>query len=283
MKNTKIEWCDHTFNPWVGCTKISPACDNCYAETWARRTGHAELWAGGRWHTSPANWRAVHRWHKDALGLAQRPRVFCASLADVFDNQVPRAWREHLWGLIFNTPQLDWLLLTKRPQNIEAMLPKICAWPLENVWLGTTVENQEEADRRIPHLLAVPAVVHFASCEPLLGPVDLRQYLGPYLSGKPALNWVIAGGESGPKARPMHPDWARSLRDQCFNAGVPFFFKQWGEWGPADLLRPGESSIGRRVGHVGGAPVVRFGKRRAGRILDGREHNEFPQPIRSTA
>lgn len=293
MKDTKIEWCDHTFNPWVGCTKLSPACDHCYAETWARRTGQSELWDGERRLTSRANWQAVHRWHGAAIAAGTRPRVFCASLADVFDNQVKSDWREHLWGLIFNTPQLDWLLLTKRPQNIADMLPTICAWPLDQVWLGTTVENQQEAERRIPALLAVPAVVHFVSCEPLLGPLDLTRFMMPTLSGKPRVEWVIVGGESGPKARPMHPDWARSLRDQCADAGIPFFFKQWGEWFPRDqwednprLVLPDDCDAfidGERTRVLFDdlrrpCPMHRVGKKAAGRLLDGREYNEFPQP-----
>jgi protein gp37 len=180
--------------------------------------------------------------------------VFCASMADVFDNHrsILPDWRANLWSLIAATPHLDWLLLTKRPQNIAKMLPPTWSdgWP--NVWLGTTVENQTEADRRIPHLLATPARVRFLSCEPLLGPVDLTRvknpvcgevcaltgYLGTGMYGDygPKLAWVICGGESGPGARPMHPDWARSLRDQCQAAGVPFFMKQMS--GPRKATMP---------------------------------------------
>jgi protein gp37 len=161
--NSKIEWCHHTFNPWVGCTPVSRACDFCYAEAWAKRTGHPELWQGQRRRTTAANWREPLKWNRAAAAAGERHRVFCASLADVFDNQVPAQWREDLWGLIRETPSLDWLLLTKRPQNIAGMLPAQFdegdRWPERwpNVWLGTTVENQDEADRRIPHLLAVPA------------------------------------------------------------------------------------------------------------------------------
>lgn len=237
--DTKIEWADHTFNPWMGCTKVSPACDHCYAEvsTPARALGVA--WGANeeRRRTSEATWRQPLAWNRKAAREGRRFRVFCASLADVFENQVPASWRVDLWTLIHDTPHLDWLLLTKRPQNIQRMLPPFGkpAWPWPNVWLGMTVENQAEADRRIPHLLAVPAVRRFLSCEPLLGPVDLRQWWrndvpgGSYMHGN-GLHWIIAGGESGPKARASHPDWFRSLRDQCEAAGVPFFFKQWGEW-----------------------------------------------------
>jgi protein gp37 len=175
-ENSAIEWTDHTFNPWVGCTKISPACDHCYAEGWAKRTGQPEMWHGKRRRTTPANWREPLKWNAAAQKAGERARAFCASLADVFDNQVPEEWRSDLWSRISATKHLDWLLLTKRPQNIAKMLPETWGngWP--NVWLGTTVENQDEADRRIPHLLAVPAAVRFLSCEPLLGAVDLSGF-----------------------------------------------------------------------------------------------------------
>jgi protein gp37 len=315
-ENTKIEWAHHTFNPWVGCTKVSPGCDNCYAEGWANRTGQAGLWSGERRRTSPANWAKVIKWDRAAEAAGERHRVFCASLADVFDNQADKTWRDLLWNLIHQTKHLDWLLLTKRPQNIAKMLPLDwdAGWP--NVWLGTTVENQEEADRRIPHLLAVPAAVRFLSCEPLLGPVNLskwfpvsrvcgaedrseetRQALAQIVNAawrkiQPAvIDWVICGGESGPKARPMHPDWARSLRDQCQAAGVAFHFKQWGEWSPST---PESASGNPRSGwqclaghphaprakelcpEAGAAFIERVGKANAGRLLDGREWNEFP-------
>lgn len=334
-ENTKIEWCDHTFNPWVGCTKVSPACDHCYAEGWAKRTGLPQLWAGELRRTSAANWRLPLKWDIEAEASGIRRKVFCASLDDVFDNQAPERWRADLWSLIAETPHLDWLLLTKRPQNIAKMLPSQAAghpewgegWP--NAWLGTTVENQTEADRRIPHLLAIPAAIRFLSCEPLLGSVELRhlrQYnaqgkpwidaltgivtRGQYLARSPnecsmnvsaqipgelpRLDWVICGGESGPKARPMHPDWARSLRDQCAAAGVPFFFKQWGEWltvydrdvdDPDWRNCPQATSIRERyVNIVGGHGfhndrVVfarRIGKTAAGRHLDGEIHDAFP-------
>lgn len=260
--NSKIEWCHHTFNPWVGCTKVSPACDHCYAESWAKRTGQAHLWAGDRRRTSASYWRQPLKWDRAAAATGQRPRVFCASLADVFDNQVPADWRIDLWVLIAQTPHLDWLLLTKRPQNIGKMLPGSCVeqlvgrdlpWPWPHVWLGTTAENQNEADRRIPHLLATPAAVRFLSAEPLLGPIDLTRIphshpawpedgdtctldaiVGgvydsadyPVITCQAKLDWVIVGGESGPHARPMHPQWARAIRDQCAAAEVPFFMKQ---------------------------------------------------------
>ncbi len=220
-ENSKIEWTDHTFNPWVGCTKVSPACDNCYAENWAKRTGSPELWAGERRRTAVSNWRKPRAWNDDAGYRGVRARVFCASLADVFDNQVPSAWRKDLFDLIAGTQYLDWLLLTKRPQNIAKMLPEAWGdgWP--NVWLGTTVENREEAKRRVPLLLSVPAAVRFLSCEPLLEPVM------PFLKVRgEVVDWIICGGESGAHAREMNPRWARDLRDGCHLAGVAFFMKQ---------------------------------------------------------
>lgn len=306
-ENSKIEWTDHTFNPWVGCTKLSMACDFCYAEGWAKRTGGAALWQGERRRTSEANWRQPLKWNKKAEAEGRRYRVFCASLADVFDNQVPWEWRKDLWLLIGETPHLDWLLLTKRPQNIAKMLPPGwggIGWP--NVWLGTTVESQVEADRRIPHLMTVPAAVWFLSCEPMLEGFDLtKHFLNPHgFTETP--KWVICGGESGPKARPMHPDWARSLRDQCAAAGVPFLFKQWGEYrevfteqpelidndsdradelyssavNPSFIQPDGTHILSRDdLPDEDEAParlIERIGKARAGRLLDGVEHNGFP-------
>jgi protein gp37 len=292
-ENTKIEWADHTFNPWIGCTRVSPACDHCYAEKLATaRLGvgwgpHAE-----RRRTAESTWRQPLAWNRKSQREGKRARVFCASLADVFDNQVPEEWREDLWRLVDATPHLDWLLLTKRPQLIMNRLPIGWKGGRPNVWLGTTVENQAEADRRIPHLLAVPAAKRFLSCEPLLGPVDLvkaLQFPGRDY-GEDPLDWVIAGGESGPGARPSHPDWFRSLRDQCAGAGVKFFFKQWGDW----IANDQHDSLGRKISDAwvgsgddgrgglhwwkGDGPEysIRTGKKAAGAMLDGREHREAP-------
>lgn len=304
-ETTKIEWADATFNPWVGCTKVSPACDHCYAEGWAKRSGMVEWGAGKeRRRTSAANWAKPLKWNREAEATGIRRRVFSASLADVFDNKVSAQWRSDLFALIEATPNLDWLLLTKRPQNIADMIwPKWDAGLPRNIWLGTTVENQQEADRRIPHLLALPAAVRFLSCEPLLGPVDLTRlprdgllsldalYGGVwerpshraerYSQAKttPRLDWVIVGGESGPGARPMHPDWARSLRDQCQSAGVPFFFKQWGDWLPVETpaSETMEDEELRGTGDwVDGQYFRRVGKTAAGRLLDGRTWETLP-------
>jgi protein gp37 len=262
MENTNIEWTDHTFNPWMGCTKVSPGCDHCYAERDMDHRLKVVNWGpqGERVRTKPANWRKPLAWNAAHAAFferhGRRQRVFCASLADVFDNAVDPAWRRDLFDLIELTPNLDWLLLTKRVGNVARMVAdaRTHDWLAgrPNVWLGASIVNQEEADRDIPKLLALPAAVRFLSMEPLLGPVDLRLSLTTvdqrqraaefvrkfnqpiYMASRgEMLHWVIVGGESGPQARPMHPDWARSLRDQCAVAGVPYLFKQWGEWRPA--------------------------------------------------
>lgn len=268
--NSGIEWTDHTFNPWVGCAKISAACDHCYAEGWAKRAGHPVLWAGKRRRTSEKNWNLPLRWDREARTAGTRARVFCASLADVFDNQVAPDWRADLWNLIAATPWLDWLLLTKRPQNISGMLPP--SWfegPWPNVWLGATICNQAEADRNVPHLTAIPAALRFLSIEPLLGPLSFRwarwvnqdatlRRFGRinHLEGLRGIHWAIVGGESGSHARPMDLASVRGLRDEFLEAGTAFFFKQWGEHD---------------------ADGVRVGKKRAGRLLDGRIWNAIPR------
>ena len=286
-ENSNIEWTKHTFNGWIGCQKVGPGCDNCYAEVWDGRglQGKARRWGphAARTRTSAANWRKPISWDKAAAAAGERHRVFCSSLADVFDNHasILPEWRADLWALIRATPNLDWMLLTKRPGNIAAILPPDWGDGYPNVWLGCTVVNQAEADRDIPKLLSVPGRVRFLSMEPLLGPVDLRRWIGchPILPAASCyvdqdgyerqdigggiidgLDLVIVGGESGPRARPMHRDWVRSLRDQCVSASVSFNFKQWGEWAPS----------------VVGPVMVRVGKARAGRLLDGRTWDEMP-------
>jgi protein gp37 len=285
MENSKIEWTDHTFNPWIGCTKVSAGCTNCYAETLMdQRYGRARWGKGNpRTLTSDANWRKPLAWNRDALMKGTRYRVFCASLADVFDPEVDDAWRDRLVSLIETTQQLDWLLLTKRPERALAYSQ---ATPLpRNVWMGTSVEHQEAANLRIPILLQIRAAIRFLSIEPLLGAVDLKQWAIPvgapgqcvdsngqwwHSPGsckrcRPAIDWVIVGGESGRRARSMQPEWVRSLRDQCLGAGVPFHFKQWGEYGEA---APGDN---RLIG-----TMVRVGKKTAGRMLDDKTWDGLP-------
>lgn len=305
--NTKIEWAHHTFNPWYGCQKVGPGCDHCYAEGWAKRSGLVQWGAGAeRRRSSPANWNKPLKWNAEAERLGIRYRVFCASLADVFDNAVPTAWRMDLFSLIAKTPNLDWLLVTKRIGNVmnmctgDGMMFDMIA---DRIWLGVTICNQAEADRDIPKLLSIPARVRWLSMEPLLGPVDIRWatsrfpldiaagflqrgHFAPGLENIRPLDWVVAGGESGPNARPMHPAWARSLRDQCNAAGVPFLFKQWGEWFPMSI---GQS--GSQLGAWNGSDfmpgwgdiknpennMVKAGKRSfGGRLLDGIQHDGYP-------
>lgn len=293
-----IEWTDSTFNPWIGCTKISPACDNCYAADWSKR------YNGPEWGNHPRRrtktWGQPRKWQRQAdewEAVHGRPRfVFCASLADVFDNQVAPEWRDDLWRLIKECDRLVWLLLTKRPQNIAGMLPPDWGDGYPNVWLGTTVENQEVADKNVPHLLSVPAAKRFLSIEPIVGPIDLYRGGFSFLhnlrspGGRqiPAVNWVIAGGESGVNARPAPAAWYRSLRDQCAEAGVAFHFKQWGEWHPWEqTMADGAKnyvSKGKRPEKYTeefGAPIVRVGKKAAGRFLDGRTWDERPTPAPS--
>jgi protein gp37 len=223
-ETTNIAWTDSTFNPWIGCTNVSPGCDHCYAEADNKRRKWTE-WGphGQRYRTTPAYWRNPIKWQKTADAFhekhGRRQRVFCASLADVFDNQVPPEWREDLFALIKKCLDLDWQLLTKRPQNIAKMLPSDWSDGYPNVWLGATTESQEYFDQRWPILARTPAVVRFVSYEPALGPLRIDA-----TTVKP--DWLICGGESGPGARMMHPDWARDIRDQCASAGVKFFMKQ---------------------------------------------------------
>lgn len=218
-ENSGIEWTHHTFNPWIGCQKVSPACDACYAEAWDKRFG-GERWGpkAARTRTSNANWNKPLQWNRKAEAEGVRYRVFCASLADVFDNHrsIQPEWRADLWSLIRSTPHLDWLLLTKRPQNIARFLPDDWGGGYPNVWLGTTVENQDEAERRVPILAATRARIRFLSCEPLLGYVSLRNIKASPRARTPAsvqIDWVIAGGESGSRHRPTDPSWFRRLRD----------------------------------------------------------------------
>ena len=245
-EKTGIQWTDHTFNPWWGCEKVSPACKHCYAETFSKRLG-LPLWGGAdtaRRMASEKTWGEPAKWNRAAEKAGERRRVFCASMADVGeDRRDLDAPRLRLMALIEKTPWLDWLLLTKRPENMQRLFPWL-RWPA-NVWIGTTVEDQEQADKRIPHLLAIPAAVRFLSVEPMLGEVDLERVVYERMTTIDALNglqgfplphapgprvdWVIIGGESGPKARPFDLDECRILVADCADAGVPVFTKQMGE------------------------------------------------------
>jgi protein gp37 len=236
VENSKIEWTTHTFNPWIGCQKVSPGCDHCYAEAMMDHHWGKVEWGphGERKRTSAANWRKPLTWAKAARLAGERPRVFCASLADVFDNQVPEAWRRELFDLIGETPELDWLLLTKRPENVAKMLPRGWdGWP--NVWLGTTAEDRAHYDRRWARLREIPARVRFISYEPAIGPLNRPHDWD--LSG-PKPDWIICGGESGHGARMMDAKWARDVRDACKRSGIAFFMKQMTAKAPipADLM-----------------------------------------------
>lgn len=322
--NSKIEWCDASWNPTAGCSIVSPGCQNCYAMRAAYRlemmgqekyAGTTKI-QGGR-HV----WNGTLNTDADSLDIPlkwKKPqRIFVNSMSDLFHENVPNEFIADVFATMYNAQWHTFQGLTKRPERMMSLLsnprmPFAMAtllwnrlkrqfphkaeyvtdgdmerdirdmWPLPNVWLGTSVEDQNRVDERIPWLLKTPAAVKFLSCEPLLGPVDIAGWMGDYgeLQGGPhigrqTIDWVIAGGESGPKARPMHPDWARSLRDQCQAAGVPFFFKQWGEW--LGALQDGAPGEGQEI-NCSDKPI-RVGKKKAGRLLDGREWNEFPPEV----
>ena len=218
--NSTIEWTTHTFNPWWGCTKVSDGCKFCYAESLAKRYGH-DAWGPGRSRRlmSDQHWREPIKWNAEAAHQNTRYRVFCASMADVFEEAAPEGQLIRLWQLIRLTPYLDWQLLTKRPQRIKQSLPDDWNNGYPNVWLGTSVEDCRVVDR-IDHLIAIPATVRFLSLEPLIGPLPDLPLKG--------IDWAIVGGESGPGARPIAEEWVINIREQCQRASVAFFFKQWG-------------------------------------------------------
>jgi protein gp37 len=280
--NSKIEWTHHTFNPWWGCVRVSPACKYCYAETWAKRLG-VDVWGDkvDRRFFSDAHWKEPLKWNKDAEADGVRRRVFCASMSDVFENRIDlNAPRERLWALIEATPHLDWLLLTKRIQHVKKLAPWQGKWPT-NIWLGTSTEKQNWLEKRVDHLLSHDVVVRFISAEPLLGQLDVSPWLARPKSKKSGINWVIAGGESGVNARWMNPVWAESLRDQCRDANVPFHFKQWGHWAPEEIIKEGISARAARVEVVGRMGemirMVKIGKTKSGRMLDGSTWDQFPK------
>ena len=241
MKDSKIAWTDHTFNHVWGCTKVSPGCKNCYAATFSKRTGH-DIWGPDkpRRFFGEKHWREPLKWNAETQKEGIRRRVFCASMADVFEThqnleieQDLNGARNMLGHLIMSTPWLDWLLLTKRPENalvyLTMMFPVMENFP-ENLWIGTTAENQEMANKRIPLLLDIPVKAHFLSVEPMLEKISLAE-VNQTLRGhtlSDGIDWLIVGGESGPGCRPFNPDWARSLRDECREAGIKFFMKQLG-------------------------------------------------------
>lgn len=313
--HTKIEWADATVNFWAGCTKVSPACDNCYAEKMASRLWGLKWGPGERRQHFLGAVQTLAKLDRKAQKLGTRLSVFINSLSDLFDNAVDDADRMDAFEAMAMFRNLVFLVLTKRIGNVRAYLQRdSLAFDLISdgrVWLGITVCDQEEADRDVPKLMRVPAAKRFLSCEPLLGPLRLWRltaldfeespegaevyplrgiYAVPDCDWPgPKLDWVIVGGESGPNARPMHPDWVRSLRDQCQRAGVPFMFKQWGEFSgdPATLAEPRKWTMvdrdGKTLASAGSSAnmgpithVAKVGKKAAGRLLDGVEHNGRP-------
>ena len=320
--NSKIEWTDATWNPVVGCTRVSEGCMNCYAERFAAR--FPERFGGvSRMTEYGPRWTGKIVLRPEALNLPLRwrkqRRIFVNSMSDLFHENVEFAHIVAIFRVMAIAQHHTFQILTKRPQRMLEVMnllpealktifpaekhPEVNApgWPLPNVWLGVSVENQRAADERIPLLLQTPAAVRFLSCEPLLGPVDLTNYL-PYqyqatdewgaftdLYVQTGVDWVIVGGESGPGARPMHPDWVRGIRDQCVAAGVAFHFKQWGEWAPTDRVLSSKKTryaaengqiftdrpAGMRYERLG-----RIGKKAAGRLLDGRTWDELPVVVR---
>ncbi len=236
-EQSAISWTDATYNPWIGCTRVSPACDHCYAARDNERRGWVAGWGTGVPRRRTKTRANVIQWERKAILTGYRPRVFCASLADVFDNEVEQAWRDDLWQLLRETPHLRWILLTKRIGNAPKMLPS--DWPFENAGLMATLENQEVWDRDIRKLMAVPAAWHGVSAEPLLGRIDI---------GDARPDWIITGGESGVGFRSLDMDAVRFLRDQCARNGIAFHHKQNGGIRGKD----------------------------AGCLVDGVEHKHFP-------
>ncbi len=325
-----IEWTDATWNPVLGCSIVSPGCTNCYAMKEAYRFGFnpnlqryhgltkkvndRPVWTGKIAKAPNTTWLAP-------IERKKPTKYFVNSMGDLFHEDCPDDWildaltvmaiaNQHTFQIVTKRADRMWEFMS-RPRLLEEIYlnwytfsdgaREVHGWPLSNVWLGVSTERQQEADERIPLLLETPAAVRFISAEPLLGPLNLFDFIGPWgptpqsLQAPPALDWVIVGGESGQKARPMHPDWARSLRDQCGAAGIPFFFKQWGEWAPSTeeqaagnprsgwqtkRAHPCVAKAEELYPQAGAAFVERLGKKAAGRLLDGVEHNAMPEVTR---
>lgn len=300
QRNGGIAWCTETWNPLRGCTRVSAGCMNCYAESMAVRFSGPGQPYEGTINQETNRWNGTVRLVPDKLTEPlrwQRPRmVFVNSMSDLFHEDVPDEFIDQVFAVMAIAPQHTFQVLTKRPARMLAYMvdggrPRrvgsnsgfmadnnvVYPWPLPNVWMGVTVENQEAADERIPLLLQTPAAVRWVSMEPLLGAVDLgltgtipRSQYAKYTQTYDLLHWVICGGESGPHARPMNPEWARSLRDQCAEAGVPFLFKQWGEWAP----NWNNDDAGNKIS--GSEWMDRQGKKVEGRLLDGVLHDDYP-------
>ena len=269
-KNTKIQWTDHTFNPWLGCQKTSPGCENCYAEQYASRfsPGH---WGPHRPRRAAAEitWTKPRHWNNAAARRGQRARVLCASLADVFDDQAPPELRDRLWQLVRQTPHLDWQILTKRPQNLPAMLPDDFPQDYPNLWLGISAENQELYNRRWPLLADAPATVRFVAYEPALGPLTILNH-----QRKP--DWLIWAGESGRKARIMNAQWARNITGECRQLQIPVYAKQWGTYRANPLVAELQHSL--QQAQAMDPPQNGPG----GALLDGHPYRQLPHPASSS-
>lgn len=308
MADTAIEWTEKVWNPVTGCTKVSEGCRNCYAERYFQRPYPGRKFTDIVCHKDRLD--APLHWRKPA-------RIFVNSMGDLFHESVPDVFIARVISQAGAARRHTFQILTKRPQRMLDFFSRCRAdglgwithngaeiegyggdgiavgnkerWPTPNIWLGVSVENQATVAERIPLLLQTPAALRWVSAEPLLGPLNIAVYLGGDVDPSdenredPGIDWVVCGGESGPRARPMSPDWARSLRDQCQAAHVPFFFKQWGEWLRADCGFPVHVSRLQEskfvVFDIDGEQEIyaRVGKRAAGRLLDGREWNEYPE------
>ena len=301
---THIEWTDATWSPVTGCTKVSAGCEHCYIE----RTPPFRM--NGRKFDQPGIGGTTGvQLHPDRLWKPvtwRKPRkVFVCSMADLFHDDVPDEYIAKVFAVMARTPQHTFQVLTKRHARMRSLLSSqnfeneamfelryplsmtsqsgpLPSWPLPNVWLGVSAEDQQRADLRIPALLETPAAVRWVSAEPLLGAINFRPWFWSADRDEvlPGLDWLVVGGESGPGARPMHPQWARGIRDQCEEAGVPFLFKQWGEYGylddlPADTWMSVDVKWNPVWAHFPDG-MVRVGKRAAGRVIDGQTHDEYP-------
>lgn len=293
MGTTKIEYLDETWPIFTGCSPVSEGCVNCWgARQAATRLKHHPRYKGlAHMMNGKPIWMGEVRFNEDVLDMPlkrKRPTVYgVAFSSDFFHEEVPWNYQTKIFGVMRSCPQHTFLILTKRPRRMKDFPFYPWDWPFPNVWLGVTVENQRAADERIPMLIRTPAAVHLVSCEPLLEPVDLaKSWFYPYdVDHLGKIDGVLVGGESGPNARPMHPDWARKIRDDCIASGTPYFFKQWGAWSP-DVFHyidvAGKRNRRPRIAEINWprwkkCRLSRVGKKTAGRLLDGREWNEMPE------
>lgn len=259
---SKIEWTDSTWNPITGCSKVSQGCKFCYAERWAIR-------GMGQWAKDRKRKFTDILFHPDKLTDPikwKKPRmIFVCSMADLFHPDIPFETIELIFDVMYKAEQHIFQVLTKRPERMLEFYKwyesQYTGWKQKNIWLGVSVEDQKTADERIPILVSIPAYVRFISIEPLLGAIDKIVHWDD--DDEIAIDWIIVGGESGPKARLVNPDWVRSLRDICVAGGIPFFFKQWGEWMPIERYKKK-------------CVMIKVGKKRAGRLLDGKQWDQMP-------